>query len=142
MDRFSEDRLAHKAIDINRAECMKKGEPHLLLHREQLYGAVGRPLTTFGGTYLYRSLTLRASVLVGGLIKDHPFAQANKRTAWLMGVYFIQGYGWDVEDISDIEAEKQVLAIAECASAGAQQQEEEIFASWLANHLVRLPPRI
>lgn len=46
-----------------------------------LYSALFRPQASFGGEDLYPSLFDKASALVHSLLLNHPFNDANKRTA-------------------------------------------------------------
>ncbi|MFM9860228.1 Fic family protein [Pseudoxanthobacter sp. M-2] len=52
-----------------------------------LSSAVGRQLASAGGEFVYEDLWEVASSLIFGLINDHPFHDANKRTAFLSSVF-------------------------------------------------------
>ncbi|WP_398396004.1 type II toxin-antitoxin system death-on-curing family toxin [Schaalia sp. JY-X169] len=132
MFRFSADKLAQTATEFNQQLCSLTGEPHFVREPGLLLGAVGRPLETWGGDLLYGSVTLRAAVLTSGIAGSHPFAQGNKRTAWMMGLFFIQGYEWDLENIGPDESERQVLSLIDHSLS------EEGYSAWLASHLVKL----
>jgi len=51
--------------------------------------AVARPKATFGGEYLYISIFDKAATLLQSLLKNHPFVDGNKRTAWLSTKRFL-----------------------------------------------------
>ena len=59
-----------------------------------LHSAVERPKATFGGQELYPSVWLKASALLHSLVKNHPFDDGNKRTAYYstMRFLYINGY--------------------------------------------------
>lgn len=57
-------------------------DPHLL------HSAVYRQFTGFGGEDKWETSYERCATLIFGLIKDHPFHDANKRTALLVLLYY------------------------------------------------------
>ena len=61
-----------------------------------LESALAQPFQTFNGTELYPTTAMKAARYAFGIIKDHPFADGNKRTAVaLMGLYMRQhGYAF------------------------------------------------
>lgn len=48
---------------------------------DRLEGCLAMPFMKFGGKYLYRTLTARASILFYLMNKNHPFQNGNKRIA-------------------------------------------------------------
>src|SRR5260221_8768592 len=72
-----------------------------------------------------------AACYAGGISRNHPFVDGNKRTAWLMAAIFLDLNGYDVEaEMAD--ALQAVLSLA----AGALAEED--FAAWLRER----PPKI
>jgi len=64
-----------------------------------LESAVGRQNTGLGGTYKWNTPYEICATLFFGLIKNHPFHDANKRTAFLSLIYLLHCYGiWPNED--------------------------------------------
>lgn len=59
-----------------------------------LHSAVERPKAIFGGQELYPSIWLKAAALLHSLVKNHPFDDGNKRTAYYSTKRFlyINGY--------------------------------------------------
>jgi death on curing protein len=59
-----------------------------------LHSAVERPKASFGRRELYPTIWLKAAALLHSLIKNHPFDDGNKRTAYYstMRFLFINGY--------------------------------------------------
>lgn len=63
---------------------------------ELLRSAVQRPFTTIGADLVYSDGLRQASALLYSLVQNHPFADANKRTAYLGCAFFLQQCGyWD-----------------------------------------------
>lgn len=62
-----------------------------------LHSSIERPKATFGGKFLYPTVWLQAGALMHSLIKNHPFSDANKRTALTSAVYFLYKNGYEIE---------------------------------------------
>lgn len=58
-----------------------------------LHASVARPFATFGGKPLYADDFEMAAALFHSLIKNHPFLDGTKRTAFLAGLYFLENRG-------------------------------------------------
>jgi death-on-curing protein len=75
-----------------------------------------------------------AACYAGGILRNHPFVDGNKRTAWLLAVTFLDLNGYDLEaEMTD--ALQAVLALAAGTLA------EEAFAAWLGIRLRRIGER-
>lgn len=61
-----------------------------------LHSAVERPKAQFGGKYLYTSIWLMAAALLQSLVKNHPFEDGNKRTAYFSTMRFLQKNSYDL----------------------------------------------
>lgn len=87
---------AHSAVDSLRNDLIERGEAGQLFGREQGEG-LGRILgaieQTFGGEALYPSGQARAAHLLYFLIKDHPFADGNKRIGTLLFLEYLRMNG-------------------------------------------------
>jgi death-on-curing family protein len=74
-----------------------------------LSSAVGRQLASAGGSFVYSDFWDIASSLIFGLINDHPFHDANKRTAFLSSVFFMMEHGYlpavDIKEVEDFTVE-------------------------------------
>lgn len=74
-----------------------------------LSSAVARQLTSVGGMYVYDDMWEIASSLIFGLVNDHPFHDANKRTAFLSSVFFMLENGYvpsvDIQVVEDFTVE-------------------------------------
>jgi len=62
-----------------------------------LQAAIGRPFATFGGDDLYADIFLKAGALVQSIVKNHPFIDGNKRTAFVSAVALLKASGWHLK---------------------------------------------
>ena len=58
-----------------------------------LHSAVARPFATFGGEDLYPTDFGKAAALFHSLIKNHPFMDGTKRTAFAAALFFLESLG-------------------------------------------------
>jgi len=74
-----------------------------------LTSAVARQVTSAGGSYVYNDFWEIASSLIFGLINNHSFYDANKRTAFLSSVFFMLEHGFvprvDITEVEDFTVE-------------------------------------
>lgn len=54
-----------------------------------LESAVGRPFATFGGEDLYPNILMKAGAFIQSIVKNHPFIDGNKRTAFTGAITFL-----------------------------------------------------
>lgn len=59
-----------------------------------LHSAVERPKVTWGGRDLYKTIFDKAAALLQSLCMNHPFTDANKRTAWAATHKFMWDNGY------------------------------------------------
>lgn len=81
---------------------------------ELLLSAVDRQSVSLGEKYKWESLYERISTLVFGIVKNHPFFDANKRTAMLTAVYALYEKGYYIE-VEKNELEDIIVYIADSA---------------------------
>lgn len=65
------------------------GGRHSVSRRGELESAVGGPLQTWGGAFLYPTLYLMAAALLRSLAENQAFTDGNKRIAWAAAVVFL-----------------------------------------------------
>lgn len=58
-----------------------------------LHSAIERPKAQFGARFLYSSIFLMAAALLHSLVKNHPFNDGNKRTAYFSTVRLLHKNG-------------------------------------------------
>ena len=99
---------------------------------ELLHSAVQRPFTTLDFELVYNNGLLQAAALLYSLVQNHPFSDANKRTAYWGCAYFLQqcGYWRDGPFINRKEAfayEQLILDIAREGDDIARQRRSERY---------------
>lgn len=92
-----------------------------------LHSAVERPKTTFAGRDLYPAIWQKAAALLHSLVKNHPFDDGNKRTAYYTTkrFLFINGYILNA-------AKKAVIPFM--VSVDVKNVPPEKIALWLKSH--------
>ena len=89
-----------------------------------LEAAVGRPMTTVFGEDAYPTPQEKAAALLHSLVRNHPFADGNKRTATVAALFMLQVNGlcvaWDA-----------VQALAYLVEMAEGEREVSSFAAWL-----------
>lgn len=78
-----------------------------------LLSALNRPHVSYGGIQKWRSVHEKAATLLFGLAMNHPFYDANKRTAYLFVIYYLFSQGFmisitekQLEDLTVLVVEK------------------------------------
>lgn len=79
---------------------------------ELLHSALYRPFVGFGGKYKWTDLFDIAATVLYGLVMNHPFHDANKRTAFLSTLFFLQKRGY-VPSVSQKKFEDFLVSIAD-----------------------------
>jgi death-on-curing protein len=92
--------------------------------------ALARPRQIF--TYeASPDLARLAAAYAAGFVRDHPFADGNKRAPFLAAGLFLELNGFRLA-VSQVDATRAVLALA------AGEMKEEELASWIRGHTKRL----
>lgn len=99
-----------------------------VLDMDTLTSAVLRPQAGFGGRDAHPDLFDKAAALLHGLASTQCFEDGNKRTAWISTVVFLELNGHTIRDMTEIEAEAFVIAVA--TSAWTDRTVEKA-AEWL-----------
>lgn len=103
-----------------------------------LHSAVFRQVVEFDGRRKWSSPFEIAATLMFGLIKNHPFFDANKRTAFLCAVYQLQNNGWclstpvkDFEDLMVDIADNLLVKYSRYRDFKAKSDDPEVlYISW------------
>ncbi|MHB1042480.1 MAG: type II toxin-antitoxin system death-on-curing family toxin [Eubacteriales bacterium] len=92
-----------------------------------LDSAVNTPFQTYGGEYLYKSLEAKAARLGYFLIKNHPFADGNKRIGMLSIMVFLElnGAGLTCTDQDIVETGLRIAA--------GEMDDKELL-EWILRH--------
>lgn len=89
--------------------------------------AINRPFATFDGQDLYPDIYLKAGALIQSIVKNHPFIDGNKRTAFIITYNFLVLNG-----IKITAGEKQIVKFM--VSVANQNLSVDEIASWLKSH--------
>lgn len=87
-----------------------------------LESAVSRPLNAC--SYGEIDLFTLASLYAGGLIKNHPFLDGNKRIGFIAALLFLEANGWKM-------AAPMAERLACTLQLAASEITEEVYADWL-----------
>jgi death on curing protein len=93
-----------------------------------LSSALARPQNAFAYSQPKPDLATLAAAYAFGVIKNHPFVDGNKRTAYVLCRTFLKLNGTDI-DATDLEKYQAVVAVADGSFSEAQ------FAEWLRSKL-------
>lgn len=94
-----------------------------------LASALGRPQATFGGKDLYPSIFLKTTAMIQSILLNHPFADANKRTALVTGEYFLYLNKQEIKATQDEKVKFTLWIENKKPSIGE-------IASWIKSHLL------
>ncbi|MEK7517898.1 MAG: type II toxin-antitoxin system death-on-curing family toxin [Patescibacteria group bacterium] len=89
-----------------------------------LHSAIERPKAQFSGTFLYASIWLMAAAMLHSLVKNHPFEDGNKRTAYFSTMKFLFDNGYDL-----IARHKQIIKFM--VGVDVKNTSVEKIADWL-----------
>jgi len=89
----------NEVLDIYREQMRKFGGFGAVRDNNSLLSVIANPQREFAGRDLYPTIASKAAIIVYSLIKNHPFVDGNKRTAFIWGRTFLRLNGCDVESI-------------------------------------------
>ncbi|NPV41126.1 MAG: type II toxin-antitoxin system death-on-curing family toxin [Anaerolineae bacterium] len=116
-----------QVLFIHSRLVIETGGSHGLRDMGMLLSALGRPQATFDAADLYHDIFLKAAALMDSLVRNHPFMDANKRTALVSTILFLQLNGYRFNAAND---EVVVFTLA-CARSELSIQQ---IAAWLHDH--------
>lgn len=79
------------AIEAHLTALSKGGGRPGILRDADLLSALGRPYSGY-----HRPIARKCAALLESIVKNHPFVDANKRTAWLVTVLLIGRSGYEL----------------------------------------------
>ncbi len=85
--------LLVRVYEIHEVIIAETGGMSGLREASLLHAAVARPFASFGGENLYPTDFDKAAALFHSLIKNHPFMDGTKRTAFAAALYFLEQNG-------------------------------------------------
>jgi death-on-curing protein len=93
-----------------------------------LASALARPANRWG--YGEDDLCVLAAAYAFGIARNHPFADGNKRTAWVMARLFLRKNALELAF-----AERDAIAMVFALAAGELSEDE--LADWFRGHLTK-----
>lgn len=96
-----------------------------------LHSAVERPKAMFGGQELYPTIWKKAAALLHSLVKNHPFDDGNKRTAYYSTKRFLH-----INGVKLFAPEKIVIPFM--VSVDIKNLTLQQIASWLKAHCAKI----
>ena len=93
-----------------------------------LESALASPRQTMFDEELYPDLAAKAAILLIGLVKNHPFVDGNKRTAFLATLRFLE-----VNGATLVAGEDELFNLIQ--SIASSQAEKEQVTEWFLAHL-------
>ena len=94
---------------------------------DMLESAIFRPFATYGKRDLYKNIYLKAAALIQSIVKNHPFLDGNKRTAFSATYIFLWENGIDL-DVSHKEVVEFMVKVAN------ENLSVDEISSWLKKH--------
>lgn len=86
-----------QVLGIHFDQIERYGGSHGVRDLNLLESAIQRPQASFMGEDLYQDIFNKAAALLHSLLLNHPFVDANKRTAMVSGSAFLHFNGFDVK---------------------------------------------
>ena len=86
-----------EVLGIHHEEVEKFGGSHGVRDLNLLDSALQRPQSSFMGEDLYSTVFDKAAALLHSILLNHPFIDANKRTATVSVAYFLHINGYELE---------------------------------------------
>lgn len=83
-------------LDLYREQVLKFGGLCAIRDNNALLSIIANPQREFAGQELYPTLVSKTAIFVFSIIKNHPFADGNKRTAFICGRVFLRLNGYDI----------------------------------------------
>jgi death on curing protein len=96
-----------------------------------LHSAIERAKVTFAGHELYPTIWDKATALIQSLIKNHPFDDGNKRTAYYSTKRFFYINGYEL-----VATKNEVIQFT--VSINVDNLSKETISQWLKSHCVKL----
>lgn len=133
---------SREAIDTLKARLIERGEATPLFGQErseQLAGILGSIEQTFDGQPLYASIEEKAAHLLYFVIKDHPFADGNKRIGSFLFILFLRENN-HLEDASgQLKINDNALVALALLIAESEPRNKELMIRLVMNLLAESP---
>ncbi len=117
--------LQQTALSIHDVLLAESGGALGIRNEPLLESALARPRNLW--SYEKPNLFRLAAAYTHGIVKNHPFVDGNKRTAYVVGGIFLERNGHKL-NATEEEAFKVIMGLA------SNHITEEVFAEWLENN--------
>jgi len=112
---------------LHEFELVKHGGSSGLRDIGMLKSAVARPFATFGGEDLYPGVFMKCAALIQSIVKNHPFLDGNKRTAFVSSTVLLKLNKYNLT-VTQKEAVKFMVRVAN------ENLSVDEISSWLKKH--------
>lgn len=119
-----------EVLAIHHEEVEKFGGSHGVRTLDLLDSALHRPQASFMGEDLYPTLFHKAAALMHSILLNHPFIDANKRTATVSMAYFLHLNNYIIE-----AEQKELIELA--LKVASKQMDLEQISEWLKEHFIK-----
>ena len=87
----------NEALEIHSILIERFGGSNGLRDKVLLKSALNRPLQTFDGQQLYPTTIEKAAAILESIVKNHPFIDGNKRTAYVLTRLILMNGNLDIK---------------------------------------------
>jgi death-on-curing protein len=116
------------ALALHDRQLSEHGGPSGLRDPGALASALARPVNRW--VYGEDDLCALAAAYAFGIARNHPFADGNKRTAWVMARLFLRKNAFGL-----VFTERDAIAMVFALAAGELSEDE--LADWFRGHLTK-----
>jgi len=130
---------ARAAIEALKSRLIERGEATPLFGRErneQLAGILGSIEQTFDGRLLYPSIEEKVAHLLYFVIKDHPFADGNKRIGSFLFILFLRENGYLEDAAGQVKINDNALVALALLIAESEPRNKDLMIRLVMNLLV------
>lgn len=119
---------------INKLRFSENSNLFALERNKGLEGIIGNIYQTFGGEDVYKSIEEKSANFLYLIVKNHVFADGNKRIAATLFIYFLNYYGLLYKDNHQV-IDNNTLTALTLLIAESNPKEKEILISLVMNFL-------
>lgn len=124
---------ASAIIKLNQIVCEEGENPHHVLNPDRIESSIHSAFYPGSAPFAYGGIAKIAGALCYFLTKGHAFQDANKRTAALTAITFMNSHGWDlVYPLSDDETPDALAELIDGTAADKFTKEQMI--EWFDSH--------
>lgn len=127
---------AQKIVETIKTELISAEEAGDLFgqeYRGKFESVVKNLYQTFGGKELYKSIEEQAAHLLYLTVKDHPFADGNKRIAAFLFVYFLDRNNYLCKNIGENKIDNNTLVALTLLIAISNPEEKDTMIKIITN---------